>query len=296
MHICTAHQGGPVTGEAKDVEINGQRAARGTDRAACMGPMDFIVTGSATVKFNSKPAARLTSKTAHGGMVVLGSGNVFIGGPEAGTTLGNPAAGCASCQAAASGRHPPPGTVYPEGDAAAGLPIPGGMTSQSYHNCGIEAARIIINQANGANYSEDEMLDRAIDGGNARGSKDPSKRYDAGGSRPGQREDLLHQHGVESTLEPQDPDQLAQAVAEGKGVITTHWAGELGNDTTRMGATHAVVATGATYDENGKLVSMTIIDTGDGNCEKVVPIDRYKRSLLPFGRANVTRNAIWSRP
>jgi len=284
-----------VNGKAKGVEINGKRAARAGDPANCPGPQDHVVTDSASVTWNNKPAVRATSLTAHGGMVLLGSGNVFIGGPSAGGTVGNPDAAEKACEAAAAGRHPPPGTVYPKGDRDGrdGQPVPGGRCKQDYNNCGIEASRILINQAKGTSYNQEEMLDHAIDHDEARGSKDPEKRYNAGGSTAGDRQDLLNDYGVESTTEPQDMDTIAQAVADGKGVITSHGAGVLWGETPHLFDGHSVVTTGVTYGPDGKIVSVTVLDTGKGNCAYTVPVDQYKNSLRSFVPANVTKQRIW---
>jgi uncharacterized Zn-binding protein involved in type VI secretion len=54
--------------------------ARVTDMAACVGPPDVIVKGSATVLVNNLPAARVGDTTAHGGSIVLGCFTVLIGG------------------------------------------------------------------------------------------------------------------------------------------------------------------------------------------------------------------------
>ncbi|MFT8947963.1 MAG: PAAR domain-containing protein [Acetobacter aceti] len=85
MHTCpktTAqmpHVGGPVVTGSPNVFINGRPAARVGDRATCQGPPDKISEGSATVFINGKPASRMGDRTEHGGVIIGGSGNVFIG-------------------------------------------------------------------------------------------------------------------------------------------------------------------------------------------------------------------------
>ncbi|MFP8966458.1 PAAR domain-containing protein [Pokkaliibacter sp. CJK22405] len=85
FHVCpkktgnTPHVGGPVAAGAPNVFINGVPAARVGDRLICNGPPDSIKQGSATVFINGKPAARQGDGTSHGGVVIGGSGNVFIG-------------------------------------------------------------------------------------------------------------------------------------------------------------------------------------------------------------------------
>lgn len=73
------HVGGPVVKGSSNVFINGLPAARVGDMAVCHGPTDSIATGSHTVFINRKPAARMGDRTGHGGVIVRGSSNVFIG-------------------------------------------------------------------------------------------------------------------------------------------------------------------------------------------------------------------------
>ena len=90
MHTCpmvtpglppVPHVGGPVTGPcAPTVMINSLPASVVGDSVTCVGPPDTIVKGSGTVMICSKPAARLGDSTAHGGVIVLGSPTVMIGG------------------------------------------------------------------------------------------------------------------------------------------------------------------------------------------------------------------------
>ena len=90
MHICpmqtpgtppVPHVGGPVIGPGvPNVLIGKLPAAVVGDNAACTGPPDAIVKGSATVMIGGKPAARVGDTTAHGGSVVMGCPTVMIGG------------------------------------------------------------------------------------------------------------------------------------------------------------------------------------------------------------------------
>jgi len=91
MHLCpmftpalppVPHVGGPILPPAGiPVLISGMPAARISDMCVCVGPPDVIVSGAAAVLIRGLPAARLTSQCAHGGMVVMGSFTVLIGGP-----------------------------------------------------------------------------------------------------------------------------------------------------------------------------------------------------------------------
>lgn len=85
MHVCpmvtgvVPHVGGPCLPGSTNVLINCLPAERKGDKAICVGPPDTIVGGSATVKINGQPAARVLDAMAHGGKIVMGSPNVFIG-------------------------------------------------------------------------------------------------------------------------------------------------------------------------------------------------------------------------
>ncbi len=75
------HVGGPISGPcAPTVLIGSLAAARVGDMAACVGPPDSIVQGSATVLIAGVPAARMGDATAHGGAISIGLPTVMIGG------------------------------------------------------------------------------------------------------------------------------------------------------------------------------------------------------------------------
>jgi uncharacterized Zn-binding protein involved in type VI secretion len=87
MHTCPMsdgpkpHVGGPIMPPGcPTVLIGGTPAARVGDMAACAGPPDSIVKGSATVFVGGMPAARMGDVTAHGGVIVIGCPTVIIGG------------------------------------------------------------------------------------------------------------------------------------------------------------------------------------------------------------------------
>jgi uncharacterized Zn-binding protein involved in type VI secretion len=92
FHACTQqtpkpHIGGPVVDGFGGVLVEGRKSARLGDPTECkpvpeLGP-DFIKCGSKTVLIGGRPAARLSSKTIHGGFVASGSPKVLIGGPDA---------------------------------------------------------------------------------------------------------------------------------------------------------------------------------------------------------------------
>lgn len=288
-HACPcptpqAHVGGPIDSPASnDVETNSKGAARATDTLTCepVSLKNFIVTGSPTVEINGKMAARKTDFTMHPGpgTITQGSPNVEIGGGVAGATLGDPDEAGDRCRSMAAGRT-------------------SGRTQQSYNNCGIESSRQLINQA-GGNMTEDQLFDWALDEGHASREttgKWPNRQTDrraSGGTHPGGRDDILNANGVPAHTEPQGMGTITQAVAENRGVITSHDAGILWGDARYNGGGHAIVTTGLEYDANGNLVNVIVNDTGTGECQKSIPADQYEDSLRPGRDVNVTDNPIW---
>lgn len=87
FHICpqftgvVPHVGGPILPPGEPtVLIGGLPAARFTDRAVCVGPIDAINIGSSGVLINKLLAARVLDRTIHpGGMIVLFCPTVIIG-------------------------------------------------------------------------------------------------------------------------------------------------------------------------------------------------------------------------
>lgn len=86
---CTGHDACPPTDlveSSSNVFINGLGAGRVGDHYSthgCVGHpghQDVIASGSGTVFINGKPAARMGDPVSLGGVVLDGSGNVFIGG------------------------------------------------------------------------------------------------------------------------------------------------------------------------------------------------------------------------
>jgi uncharacterized Zn-binding protein involved in type VI secretion len=272
------HGGGPILPPCSlNVVTNALPQARATDQAVCPGPPNFIVTGSSSVMVDGLMAARMTDKMMHPppGMIVLGSTNVIIGGPTAGATLGNLAGATAGCTAAASSRT-------------------SGNVSQSYNNCGVESSRQIVNQATGAGIGEDALLDQSTKNGDADTAR---HRSDSGGTSPAQRRDILATNGVPSTLQDPTTQNIAQAVAERKGVITSHdvsvfWPPPGQAGTPQTGG-HAVVVTAVGYDANGNLATVTVNDTGWGICGSTYPAARFQSSLRPGRQMNVTTNPVW---
>lgn len=87
MHVCPMsdgpkpHVGGPILpGSNTSVLIEGLPAAVVGDSCICAGPIDTIVSGSATVFIGGNQAVRMGDSTAHGGSIVIGCPTVIIGG------------------------------------------------------------------------------------------------------------------------------------------------------------------------------------------------------------------------
>ena len=104
MHTCpmvtvlVPHVGGPILPPGVPTVLIGfLPAATVTDMLVCVGPPDMIAKGSAGVKINYLPAARMGDMTAHGGVIVAGLPTVMIG------EIGAPAPGAAGASAVTAG-------------------------------------------------------------------------------------------------------------------------------------------------------------------------------------------------
>ncbi len=281
-HPCPAHGGGPLVGaNAPTILVEGRPLIVVGDRAICVGPPDAMVTGSGTVRAHHRLAARETDLSLHGGALVPPlAATVFIGGPTRGGRLGNLRGALETCQEAATGRT-------------------SGSTQQSRGNCGVESSRQLINRSRGNDgqppLGEMEVLDDAIAHGEAGASPVPSQH---GSSSLDGNRDTMARNGVPAQVVPggQNDDtvgRIAQAIAEGRGVITEHDAGRLWNDSTSGG--HAITVVGVAFDENGRPAAIIANDTGraDRNCLVRYPVDRFERSLKPNGRMVITDEPIW---
>jgi uncharacterized Zn-binding protein involved in type VI secretion len=89
-HICPGVEPGPVPHVggailpscAPQVLTGNQPQARLSDQALCVGPLDVVAGGAATVLVHGLPAARIGDSMAHGGKIVKGLPTVLIGGPS----------------------------------------------------------------------------------------------------------------------------------------------------------------------------------------------------------------------
>jgi uncharacterized Zn-binding protein involved in type VI secretion len=269
------HAGGTILPPCSiSVLSNGRGQARATDPLTCVGSPapNFIVTGAAMVLVDGLPAARMTDKTMHPppGVVLEGSGDIEIGGPAAGATLGGGGAAKAACLDAKDGRT-------------------SGRIKQSYGNCGVESARQIINAApSGVSINEEDLLNQSIGEGDAGEDPKPSKR---GGTGPIGRREILERNGVPSHLEDPSMQNITQAIAERRGVITSHEIAILWGSKQTGG--HAIVAMGVEYDANGEPLNVIVNDTGKGRCGYPVPYAVFVSSLRPGREVNVTDHPVW---
>jgi uncharacterized Zn-binding protein involved in type VI secretion len=94
------HVGGPIIPPCEPTVLTGfLPQSRITDKLICVGPIDVIVQGAASVLVGGLFAARITDQCAHGGKIVTGQPNVIIGDP----VFANPTA-AAQLQKIADGR------------------------------------------------------------------------------------------------------------------------------------------------------------------------------------------------
>ncbi|MCX4246514.1 PAAR domain-containing protein [Paraliomyxa miuraensis] len=87
------HVGGLITSGSPTVIFGTKPAARVSDRASCIGPMDVIAQGSSSVLFDGLPAARVGDRTIHGGVIVTGHPAIVIGGSTSGVGTASLGAG-----------------------------------------------------------------------------------------------------------------------------------------------------------------------------------------------------------
>ncbi|EYF01316.1 PAAR domain-containing protein [Chondromyces apiculatus] len=304
FHLCLAftplpHVGGPIVSVCSpNVETNSRNQARSGDRLQCIPSINFIVTGSGSVEINGQLAARKTDRTMHQplGLITAGSSNVEIGGPRVGATLGNRKKGLKACKAARVGRNPPPGATGPDGKQ-----LLANTRGQSYNNCGVESSRQIINQSHpGSPRTQEGLLQEAFDHGDA--IRDPKGLYYSGGTYTDTMENILERNGVPAHLESGSMQNLAQAVAGDQGVIATLMAGTMwpvsnpGQGAYPPPGTggHAVLVTGVEFDADGNVKNVIINDTGTGQCGIRVPASTFQEAVDDYnGGLVITDEPIW---
>lgn len=267
-----AHQGGAINGPGSaSVRTVFAAQARAGDACRCEGPPDFVVTGAASVLVDGRPAARRGDRTMHqpSGVITGGAASVDIGGPTRGVMLGDVLAGALACEAAAATR-------------------PDGSPRQSRGNCGLESARQIVERVTGNSIDETAFMNEAARHGETR-LEGPLAHQ--GGSSPRSRALTLARYGIASATVAPTLENLAQAVAERRGVITSHHTSVLWNPSYRGG--HAVLVTGIQYDASGAPAVVVFNDTGAGTCSSRLDAQTFVASFQPGVPFNVTRDPIW---
>lgn len=256
---------------AEDVLVNGLALARQGDPLQCPGgPPDSLMSGAAYVLVNGRMATRREDKGLHAaGGIQVGSPDVFIGGPTV-TILGNQVDSLAACEAAAAGRETR-------------------SKRQTYNNCGVECVRQIINRTRTPPVGEETLLDDAM---NQELAERELTRYDSGGTSPWGRDTLLERYGVEAERAWASPEAIQEAIAAGKGVITSHDSDKLYPNGGSTGG-HALLVTGVKYDEQGRVAAYRVNDSGTGKCGALIPAEQFERSLRWGRPMNVTKQRIW---
>jgi len=166
---------------------------------------------------------------------------------------------------------------------------------QKYENCGVQSAQQIIYLATGKKLDETALLQDAIKKGNANPGPNPPDLKLAGGTQADQRQRILKDHGVASSIQPTTRANLEQAIKDGKGVIVNVDAGVLYNAARHLGKGHTVTVTGGTFDDNGHLTTVNLNDTGSG-IQRTVSADAFiKAADAKKGGSdmNVTDHKIW---
>jgi uncharacterized Zn-binding protein involved in type VI secretion len=269
---CDAHGPAPLPDGAPSVRINGLPAVRAGDAFRCGGCANRMKTGASTVTFGGEFAARKTDTSDHGGRVVVGSGNVVIGGP---TGMGCVGAGKSTCQAMAAGRK--------------SLAV-----HQSHGNCMPESLRQIIRRATAREVTEDEVLAYGLT--NRLSADAPGQRHH-GGTTPQAAVALLQGFGVAAENVPSSGAptvaDIKQAIADRKGVVVTLHTKDYWPD--GGGGYHAVAVTGVEVDADGHVTAVFINDTGLGECGLKVPAAKLAASIKSGGDQPlvVTKGAIW---
>lgn len=266
------HRGGPIEWVANGTVMTGHLPqARAGDRCRCDGAPDLIVTGSSSVFVDGKFAARKGDLTMHPppGRVTGGCGSVFIGGRSTGACLGGGVTSRRTCEKAAATRA-------------------SGLTRQSYGNCGVESVRQILNLRRPRPIAEQELLDDAFRHGEATPSADPTHN---GGATADENVRTLARYGVAASAEHLDFQQIIHAVAAGRGVITTHEVAILWGQ--REKGSHAVLIAGINFNDEGRIMGVSVNDTGAGQCAMLVDPQLFERSLQPGQLTIVTDRPIW---
>lgn len=168
---------------------------------------------------------------------------------------------------------------------------------QSYQNCGLQSTRQIVTQAKGPlAKTELQYMDDAIAScGVSQAANHPD---DSGGTSAGQRQCVMNQYGVPSSLQPATVANVDSALRDGKGVIMssdadTLWATQGFPPGVGGGGRHAVVITNGLYDVDGKMTGVHVNDTGTGTQYTLTNAQLKDCLDSGSGTLNVTDQRIW---
>lgn len=168
---------------------------------------------------------------------------------------------------------------------------------QSYQNCGLQSTRQIVEQAQGPQgKTELQYMDDAIAScGIPQAANHPD---DSGGTNAEQRQCVMQQYGVGSSVEPATIANVDDALRNGKGVVMssnsdTLWATQGFPPGVGGGGRHAVVLTNGIYDNDGKMTGVHVNDTGTGT--QYTLTNAQLQDCLDSGsrKINVTDDRIW---
>lgn len=183
--------------------------------------------------------------------------------------------------------------VGPNWQSAAASIFPG---QQTFQNCGVQSSRQIVEQALGVclNKTELDFLNDAIATcGVDKGSPHPQE---SGGTGAIDRQCILKQYGVDSSVESASVSAVDNALRDRKGIIISAdvqvlWNGRVPPPPPT--GRHAVVLTHGDYDSNGNLTGVFVNDTGIGKRYRL-SVDELEDVLdSGSGSINVTKKAIW---
>jgi uncharacterized Zn-binding protein involved in type VI secretion len=169
--LCPQHQLSTATepGAATSVTFNSVGAQAVGDHRRCLGKgggTDTVIGGSATVLINGRSAVPCwKAVTAHGGIVVLGSLNITIGGPM---VIGPHARFAKACHSVAATRED--SQQVADRETGGGNPYKKydrDPYRQGWNNCGPECARMLLHGLGGKKLTEWQMLDWALKNGRA---------------------------------------------------------------------------------------------------------------------------------
>jgi hypothetical protein len=120
-----------------------------------------------------------------------------------------------------------------------------------------------------------------------------------GGTWPWSTREILARNGVPARLEEPTLANVAQAVAEGRGVLASLDGAVLWANGSPPGAWHVVLVTGARYDANGALEALIVNDTGNvpgRNCGVAYRAATIDSAMAKHAGAIVTTDAaVWRR-